>query len=234
MSRAGELKEASTARAPLLEEGLAEFRSNSQYTMHLLLATTPLVPLCCALLHVALLRAGVPDNLLLKPGRHAKALGGDGHRLVQLSHAREGVAVLIRVLSIAHQPVVLRLQLRYPRLGRFLHAAPPHTPFVNDLCAVAVRANRPTSGGALQVSKYVSGAASRQLPALHGWGNLAGHVDTPASPVLPLEGAGRGPPPFTVPIGHLQHINTLPTPRRCTLTSASACARRWIPMACNR
>ena len=31
-----------------------------------------------------------------------------------------------------------------------------------------------------------------ELPCVpHGWGNLAGRVDTPASPVLPLEGAGR-------------------------------------------
>ena len=30
-------------------------------------------------------------------------------------------------------------------------------------------------------------AASRQLVAPHGWGNPAGCVDTPASPVLPLE-----------------------------------------------
>jgi len=37
----------------------------------------------------------------------------------------------------------------------------------------------------------VSGAASRQLVAPHGWGNPAGRVDTPAIPVLPLEGAGR-------------------------------------------
>ena len=28
----------------------------------------------------------------------------------------------------------------------------------------------------------------RQLIAVHGWGNPAGRVDTPASPVLPLEG----------------------------------------------
>ena len=37
----------------------------------------------------------------------------------------------------------------------------------------------------------MSGAALRQLMAPHGWGNPAGRVDTPASPVLPLEGAGR-------------------------------------------
>jgi len=37
----------------------------------------------------------------------------------------------------------------------------------------------------------VSGAALRQLVVPHGWGNPAGRVDTPASPVLPLEGAGR-------------------------------------------
>jgi len=30
-----------------------------------------------------------------------------------------------------------------------------------------------------------------QLVAPHGWGNPAGRVNTPASPVLPLEGAGR-------------------------------------------
>ena len=29
-----------------------------------------------------------------------------------------------------------------------------------------------------------------QLVAPHGWGDPAGRVDTPASPVLPLEGAG--------------------------------------------
>ena len=35
----------------------------------------------------------------------------------------------------------------------------------------------------------VSGAAAAlwQLVARHGWGNPAGRVDTPASPVLPLE-----------------------------------------------
>jgi hypothetical protein len=35
-------------------------------------------------------------------------------------------------------------------------------------------------------------AALRQLVAPHGLGNLAGRAVTPASPVLPLEGAGRG------------------------------------------
>ena len=30
-----------------------------------------------------------------------------------------------------------------------------------------------------------------QLVAPYGWGNPAGRVDTPASPALPLEGAGR-------------------------------------------
>jgi len=42
-------------------------------------------------------------------------------------------------------------------------------------------------------AKYhsVSGAASRQLVAPHGCCSPAWRVDTPASPVLPLEGAGR-------------------------------------------
>ena len=40
------------------------------------------------------------------------------------------------------------------------------------------------------VSKW-SRAALRQLMAPHGWGNPARRVNTPASPVLPLEGAGR-------------------------------------------
>jgi len=45
---------------------------------------------------------------------------------------------------------------------------------------------------ALQVST-VSGAApcGVQLMDPQGWGNPAGRVDTPASPVLPLKGAGR-------------------------------------------
>jgi len=48
-------------------------------------------------------------------------------------------------------------------------------------------------------SKLVSGAASRQLVAPHGWGNPAGRVDTPASPALPLEGAGRTPKQIHAP-----------------------------------
>jgi len=39
--------------------------------------------------------------------------------------------------------------------------------------------------------KLVSGVALRQLVVPLGWGNPAGRVDTPASPVLPLEGAGH-------------------------------------------
>jgi len=33
-----------------------------------------------------------------------------------------------------------------------------------------------------------------ELVAPHGWGNPAGRVNTPASPALPLDGAGRTPP----------------------------------------
>jgi len=44
--------------------------------------------------------------------------------------------------------------------------------------------------GGTKSAELVSGAASRKLVAPHGWGSPAGRVDTPASPVLPLEGAG--------------------------------------------
>ena len=38
-------------------------------------------------------------------------------------------------------------------------------------------------------ARLVSGAASRQLVMPHGWRNPAVRVDTPVSPVLPLEGS---------------------------------------------
>jgi len=84
------------------------------------------------------------------------------------------------------------------------------------------------SVGGLALGEQVSGAALRQLVAPHGSGNLAGRVGTPASPVLPLERAGRSLYPSmensSITAPHLMRAGT-------NIESDSAPEEQWRPRA---
>ena len=134
----------------------------------------------------------------------ASRFGGDGSRA--WCRSPPGRVTSAPALSVAHsltrQHEAVRVRghgWRVPdlrqdghqcgaRVSAVRHARQPHAAAVGTCVVVGGKKGRVAVGSS--VSEY--GAALRVQPmALHGWGNPAGRVNTPASPVPPLEGAGR-------------------------------------------
>ena len=64
--------------------------------------------------------------------------------------------------------------------------------FIRVHVRLLIRIAEARSKAVQQLASEWSCLAVFQLMAAHGWGIPAGRVNTPESPVLPLQGAGRG------------------------------------------